>query len=161
MSFLRSKQLLIKQCGSYLKILCLEIRVKYLGHLQTGVIMKCPGLQQFLLLKFPSLSACKRLSTFWQMYLLLWPLSVGSGEKKSIGALQFRQMASLCSPLFQNWNAVLLAEGSLGTTRICCRYVSPGNTKGGSITVPLTSCLTGLESAVWQLTIFVFICKTD
>jgi hypothetical protein len=36
-----------------------------------------------------------------------------------------------------------------------------GNTKGGSITVPLTSCLTGLESAVWQLTIFVCICKTD
>jgi hypothetical protein len=36
-----------------------------------------------------------------------------------------------------------------------------GNTKGGSITVPLTSCLTGLESAVWQLTIFVHICKTD
>jgi hypothetical protein len=36
-----------------------------------------------------------------------------------------------------------------------------GNTKGGSITVPLTSCLTGLESAAWQLTIFVFICKTD
>jgi hypothetical protein len=33
--------------------------------------------------------------------------------------------------------------------------VAPGNTKGGSITVPLTSCLTGLES------IFVFICKTD
>jgi hypothetical protein len=24
----------------------------------------------------------------------------------------------------------------------------PGNTKGGSITVPLTSCLTGLESVV-------------
>ncbi len=35
-----------------------------------------------------------------------------------------------------------------------------GNTKGGSITVPLTSYLSGLESAVWQLTIFVFICKT-
>ncbi len=32
----------------------------------------------------------------------------------------------------------------------------PGNTKGGSITVLLTSCLTGFESAVWQLTIFVF-----
>jgi len=29
-----------------------------------------------------------------------------------------------------------------------------GNTKGGSITVPLTSCLTGLDSAVWQLTFF-------
>jgi len=26
--------------------------------------------------------------------------------------------------------------------------VAPGNTKGGSITVPLISCLTGLESAV-------------
>jgi hypothetical protein len=39
--------------------------------------------------------------------------------------------------------------------------VKPGNTKGGSITVPLTSCLTGLESAVWLLTIFVFISKTD
>jgi len=38
---------------------------------------------------------------------------------------------------------------------------NPGNTKGGSITVLLTSCLTGLESAVLQLTIFVFICKTD
>ncbi len=36
-----------------------------------------------------------------------------------------------------------------------------GNTKGGSITVPFTSCLTGLESAVRQLTIFVYICKTD
>ncbi len=36
-----------------------------------------------------------------------------------------------------------------------------GNTKEGSITVPLISCLTGLESAVWQLTMFVFICKTD
>ncbi len=35
------------------------------------------------------------------------------------------------------------------------------NTKGRSITVPLTSCLTGLESAVWLLTIFVYICKTD
>ncbi len=40
-------------------------------------------------------------------------------------------------------------------------FVLPGNTKGGSITVPLTSCLTGLESAVWLPTIFVFICKTD
>ena len=37
----------------------------------------------------------------------------------------------------------------------------PGNTKGGSITVLLTSCLTGLESAVRLLTFFVLICKTD
>ncbi len=34
--------------------------------------------------------------------------------------------------------------------------VGSRNTKGGSITVPLTSCLTGLESAVWQLTFFCF-----
>jgi hypothetical protein len=37
--------------------------------------------------------------------------------------------------------------------------VYTGNTEGGSITVLLTSGLTGLESAVWQLTIFSFICK--
>jgi len=36
-----------------------------------------------------------------------------------------------------------------------------GYTKGGIITVLLTSCLTGLELAVWQLTIFAFICKTN
>ncbi len=40
-------------------------------------------------------------------------------------------------------------------------YLESGNTKGGSITVPLTPCLTGLELALWQLTIFVFICKAD
>jgi len=36
------------------------------------------------------------------------------------------------------------------------KNVEAGNTKGGSITVLLTSCLTGLKSAVWQLTMFVF-----
>ncbi len=35
----------------------------------------------------------------------------------------------------------------------CSPNVWAGNTKGGSITVPLISCLNGLESAVWQLTI--------
>ena len=35
--------------------------------------------------------------------------------------------------------------------------VSAGNTKGGNINVLLTSCLTGWESAVSQLTIFIFI----
>ncbi len=29
--------------------------------------------------------------------------------------------------------------------------MQPGNTKGGSITVPLTSCLTGLDSSVLQI----------
>ncbi len=32
--------------------------------------------------------------------------------------------------------------------RKCKARVEAGNTKGGSITVPLTSCFTGLESAV-------------
>jgi hypothetical protein len=36
-----------------------------------------------------------------------------------------------------------------------------GNTKGGSIIVPLASCLTGLESTARKVTIFVFVCKTD
>ncbi len=39
--------------------------------------------------------------------------------------------------------------------------VKAGNTKGGSITVPLTYWLTGLESAVWQLAIVVFIWITE
>jgi hypothetical protein len=39
--------------------------------------------------------------------------------------------------------------------------VQSGNTKEGSIIVPLTSFLTSLELVVGQLTIFVFICKTD
>jgi hypothetical protein len=39
--------------------------------------------------------------------------------------------------------------------------VLPGNSKGSSIIVPLTSCLTGLESVLCQLTFFVFICQTD
>jgi hypothetical protein len=34
--------------------------------------------------------------------------------------------------------------------------VKAGNTKGGTIIVLLTSCLTGLESVVRQLTIFCF-----
>jgi hypothetical protein len=40
-------------------------------------------------------------------------------------------------------------------------FAASGNTKGGSITVPLTSYLTGLESAVWQLPIFVFTYKSE
>ncbi len=46
------------------------------------------------------------------------------------------------------------------SSQVWCLKVWAGNTKGGSITVLLTSCLTGLETAVWQLTIFLFICKT-
>ncbi len=36
--------------------------------------------------------------------------------------------------------------------------VMPGNTKGGSITVPLTSCLTGLDLSVLQIKTKNFSC---
>ncbi len=49
----------------------------------------------------------------------------------------------------------------LAVLNICIGFINQGILKGGSITLLLTSCLTGLESAVWQLTIFVLICKTD
>ncbi len=35
-----------------------------------------------------------------------------------------------------------------------------GNTKGGSITVPLTSCLTGLDQSVLQIKIKIVSCHT-
>ena len=36
----------------------------------------------------------------------------------------------------------------------------PGNTKGGSITVPLTSCLTGLDKSVFQIKTKIVSCHT-
>jgi hypothetical protein len=38
--------------------------------------------------------------------------------------------------------------------------VSPGNTKGGSITVPVTSCLTGLNKSVLQIKTKIVSCHT-
>ncbi len=37
---------------------------------------------------------------------------------------------------------------------------NPGNTKGGSITVPLTSCLTGLDESVYQIKTKIVSCHT-
>jgi len=37
---------------------------------------------------------------------------------------------------------------------------APGNTKGGSITVPLTSCLTGLDKSVLQIKTKIVSCHT-
>jgi len=72
---------------------------------------------------------------------------------------------SLCETLKSHWNAVANIIKLFWHNLHCYSYMSqhsawwylPGNTNGGSITVPLT----GLESAAWQLTIVVFICKTD
>jgi hypothetical protein len=41
-----------------------------------------------------------------------------------------------------------------------CPWINPGNTKGGSITVPLTSCLTGLELSVLQIKTKIVSCHT-
>ncbi len=41
------------------------------------------------------------------------------------------------------------------------RKVKAGNTKGGSITVPLTSCLNGLNSPVFQIKTKIISCHTD
>jgi hypothetical protein len=38
--------------------------------------------------------------------------------------------------------------------------VKPGNTKGGSITVPLNSCLTGLDKSVLQIKTKIVSCHT-
>ncbi len=38
--------------------------------------------------------------------------------------------------------------------------VEPGNTKGGSITVPLTSCLTGCDWSVLQIKTEIVSCHT-
>ncbi len=69
---------------------------------------------------------------------------------------------------FLQWPPTVLVRQTRQAVRAINQTIFPlmsmaiaGNTKGGSITVPLTSCLTGLESALWQQTIFVFICKTD
>jgi hypothetical protein len=59
------------------------------------------------------------------------------------------------------WTFCVPLKSDLAVQQASVWFVEPGNTKGGRITVPLTSCLTGLESAVFQLTIFAFICKTD
>jgi hypothetical protein len=40
------------------------------------------------------------------------------------------------------------------------KWVKPGNTKGGNITVPLTSCSTGLDKFVLQIKITIVSCPT-
>ncbi len=59
-----------------------------------------------------------------------------------------------------NYHSILITLSPISTVvghTTCIPKIEAGSTKGGSIIVPLTSCLTSLESAEWQL----FICKTD
>ncbi len=48
----------------------------------------------------------------------------------------------------------------MGLTWLNCEFVEPGNTKGGSITVLLTSCLTGLGQYVLQMKTKIVSCHT-
>ncbi len=43
---------------------------------------------------------------------------------------------------------------------VCSQNGYPGNTKGGSITVPLTTCLTGLDWSVLQMKTKIVSCHT-
>jgi hypothetical protein len=52
--------------------------------------------------------------------------------------------------LWQLKTVVFLHWCLICTLLLCSAYVQSGNTKGGSITVPLTSCLTGLEISVYD-----------
>jgi hypothetical protein len=52
------------------------------------------------------------------------------------------------------------SKGRLVTIRHGWKFVSAGNTKGGSITVPLTSSLTGLDWSVFQIKTKIVSCHT-
>ncbi len=44
--------------------------------------------------------------------------------------------------------------------QLWARGIQAGNTKGGSITVPLTSCLTGLDGSVLKIKTKIVNCRT-
>jgi hypothetical protein len=48
---------------------------------------------------------------------------------------------------FQNVSQLDLLHQGPARQEAVAKRADPGNTKGGSITLPLTSCLSGLESA--------------
>ncbi len=69
-------------------------------------------------------------------------------NKASLNCLSFALLVFI-NALLQAFSFEVLAARSI-------LLPDTGNTKGGSITVLLTSCLTGLELAVWQLKFFCF-----
>jgi len=52
------------------------------------------------------------------------------------------------------------ASAVIFPSRYNCGIFRSGNTKGGSITVPLTSCLTGLDQSVSQIKTKIISCHT-
>ncbi len=64
-------------------------------------------------------------------------VGVAGGCECGCGGLNYCKCKLQISPLLSAFPRIHLS--------FCLDH--PGNTKGGSITIPLTSCLTGLESA--------------
>ncbi len=75
-------------------------------------------------------------------------MNIGLAKQPRTVLLKVTWLASLMEIFGLKWNIILLDS-------------TPGCTKGGSISVLLTSCLIVFESAAWQLTIYIFIFKTD
>jgi len=106
----------------------------------------------------PTLTSTSSTSVCWRTDASFWPpMASGTSYRRAW------QSCLLSTPnryrCFESFFLAIDAWENWDVTTI--KSVFAGNTKEGSITVPLTSCLTGLESAVWQLTIVLFICKTD
>ncbi len=57
------------------------------------------------------------------------------------------------------WNPTL-CQNEIVFHQFDGQLIKPGNTKGGSITVPLTSCLTGLDEPVLQIKTKIVSCGT-
>ncbi len=60
-------------------------------------------------------------------------------------------------PVFSVISVAVVSKVVIYIVLVSFLYTRAGNTKGGSITVLLTSGMTGLELVVWQLTFFLFL----
>ncbi len=99
---------------------------------------------------------CCRLETkvrpFYLFHKLLYKLKQAGQNLSQVFNFRYERA-------FAPWT--LFRTAKLPNSKWKAQTKQPGNTKGGSITVLLTSCLTDLELVVWVLTSFVLICKTD
>ncbi len=110
-----------------------------------------------------SVYSSKPLSSTANSPLPLWSTahSIDSARCQLIDRHFHRHVMPKCRSVWYRSNGTLLYCWSVDTVdQFGCRRKCH-RCRQCTITEPLTSCLTGLESAVWQLTIFVFICKTD
>jgi hypothetical protein len=100
--------------------------------------------------KGPRFARCPQ-SCFCYHRLIILIRANGIGTVSSCGVEIFK--FRYCFFWFKRVTDQSLEQGESKETVLCplggfLPNAWPGNTKGGSITVPLTSCLTGLESAV-------------